>query len=236
MAYEIKLESFEGPLALLLHLIEQAKVDIYDIPIADITAQYLRHLAEMQRFDVAVASEFLLMAATLLYIKSKMLLPKQAAAVAATGEEPEDPRRELVAQLLEYKKYKAAAACLQQLWEQRHTVAARPPAVIAAPRTTVTGLKIDVLLQAFAQVWQHAQKSTATIAAEKFTVEEKMTEIIALLAAHPGGVVFTRIVRPGASRGEVVTAFLAVLELLRQRRIVAAQRELFAPLQLSLSP
>lgn len=236
MGYEIKLDAFEGPLELLLHLIEQARVDIYDIPIAEITAQYLHHLEEMQRFDVAVASEFLVMAATLLYIKSKMLLPRPVSASAAEEEEPADPRQELVAQLLEYKKYKAAAAYLQALWEQRSTVAARPPAAVVTPPAALTGLKFDALLQAFAKVWQQARESTKVIDAEKITVGDKMAQIMDLLAARPGGVVFTQTMRPGASREEVVVTFLAVLELLRQRRIAVVQEGLFAPIHLILPP
>lgn len=237
MSYQVKLDKFEGPLELLLHLIEQAKVDIYDIPIAAITEQYMDYLDKMQRFDMEVASEFLVMAATLLYIKSKMLLPKKEVTHVTEEEEGQsDPRQELVTRLLEYKKYKEVTAYFQELWNKRSAVVTRPPAVLDPLPPLLTGVSLEDLVQAFARVWRQAHQDTAVIASDKITVADKMEQILALLEERPGGVEFMQVLGPGATRSEVVVAFLAVLELLRLRRIAVVQEDLFAPIRLFLQP
>ena len=139
MGISVKLEVFEGPLDLLLHLLEKNKVNIYDIPIVEITNQYMEYMREMQRRDLNIMSEFLVMAATLLDIKSRMLLPKRA---SDEEEEPEDPRAELVQQLLEYKMYKCMAYELKdRQMDAGRTMFKKP--TIPDERTYITGLNHD---------------------------------------------------------------------------------------------
>ena len=126
MAYEIHLAAFDGPFDLLLHLIQKNEIDIYDIPIAEITAQYLEYLAQMEALDLEIASEFLVMAATLLAIKARLLLPKPPPELLDDADEAYDPRQELVRDLLEYKRIKEAAGLLADYYERQQLKMARP--------------------------------------------------------------------------------------------------------------
>ena len=128
--YTIRLDAFEGPLDLLMHLIERNKIDIYDIPIATLTEQYMEYLAKFKEFNIEVASEFLVMAATLLQIKSRILLPKVKKIEAE--EEEEDPRQELVDRLLEYRRFKEVSDILDQLAQEQEKMFFRPPADLPA--------------------------------------------------------------------------------------------------------
>jgi segregation and condensation protein A len=150
--YKIKLKVFEGPMALLLHLIEKDKLDIYDIPIAAVTEQYMAYLKALEEFNIEVASEFLVMAATLLQIKSRMLLPKPPKPNDMAEEE--DPRQELVARLIEYRRFKEMSHTLETMLDERQRYFTRLPMEFQKQVTLPEGLTIDHLLRAIAAVWE----------------------------------------------------------------------------------
>lgn len=231
-AYKIKLETFEGPLALLMHLIDKNQIDIYDIPIAVVTEQYLAYIRAMEVFNIELASEFLVMAATLLQIKSRMLLPKPPAAEEAAEET--DPRQELVQRLLEYRRFKQAAAELEEMLREREKFVARPPGHFATRIVLPEGLRLDDLIEAFAAVWESAVDEFAFIAREEISVQDKMQDILLLLRKQGGRLEFAQTLIRSGSRTELVTAFLALLELIRLRRITISQERSFGPIYLSL--
>ncbi len=230
--YKIRLETFEGPLALLMHLIDKNQIDIYDIPIAVVTEQYLAYIRAMEQFNIDVASEFLVMAATLLQIKSRMLLPKPPAAEQPAEEE--DPRQELVQRLLEYRRFKQAAAELEEMLRKREQFIARPPGYFATKIVLPEGLRIDDLIEAFAAVWESAVDEFAFIAREEISVQDKMQDILLLLRKQGGRLEFAQTLIRSGSRTEMVTAFLALLELIRLKRIHIEQERSFGPIYLSL--
>ncbi len=230
--YKIKLEAFEGPLALLMHLIDKNQIDIYDIPIAVVTEQYLAYIRAMEQFNIDVASEFLVMAATLLQIKSRMLLPKPPAAEQLAEEV--DPRQELVQRLLEYRRFKQAAADLEEMLRKREQFVARPPGYFATKIVLPEGLRIDDLIEAFAAVWESAVDEFAFIAREEISVQDKMQDILLLLRKQGGRLEFAQTIIRSGSRTEMVTAFLALLELIRLKRIHIEQERSFGPIYLSL--
>lgn len=230
--YKIRLETFEGPLALLMHLIDKNQIDIYDIPIAVVSEQYLGYIRAMEEFNIDVASEFLVMAATLLQIKSRMLLPKPPAVQDAAEEE--DPRQELVQRLLEYRRFKQAAAALEEMLRQREKLIARPPGYFATKIILPDGLRIDDLIEAFAAVWESAVEEFAFIAREEISIQDKMQDILHLLRKHDGRLEFSQTIIRSGSRTELVTSFMALLELIRLRRIGIRQECSFGPIYLNL--
>lgn len=231
--YNIKLEAFEGPLALLLHLIEKNKIDIYDIPVAAVAEQYLAYLRAWKEFNMEVATEFLTMASTLLLIKSRMLLPKPVKPEDATSEEEEDPRTELVERLIEYRRFREAGDALQKLLQQRQRYVHRLPQVFTLERALPKGLTIEELLAAFSSLWETVAEEFRTIAREEITVQDKMTDILGLLAEHGGRLEFRQTLKRAGSKVEIVSSFLAILELIRLRRIRIQQPESFGPIFLT---
>jgi len=230
--YKIRLEAFEGPLALLMHLIDKNQIDIYDIPIATVTEQYLAYLRDMEEFNIDIASEFLVMAATLLQIKSRMLLPKPPA--AALPAEEEDPRQQLVQRLIEYRRFKQAAAALEEMLRRREKFFVRPAGAFAAKIVLPDGLRLDDLIEAFAAVWESAIEEHAFIAREEFSIQDKMQDILLLLRRHDGRLEFGQTLIRGGSRTELVIAFVALLELIRLKRVRIEQERSFGPIYLSL--
>ena len=230
--YKIRLESFEGPIALLMHVIEKNQVDIYDIPIAEVTEQYLGYIRAMEEFNIDIASEFLVMAATLLQIKSRMLLPKPP--LAEEAEEAVDPRQELVERLLEYRRYKQASGVLGEMLRQREKMFCRTPQDFGTKIILPEGLKLDDLIEAFAAVWESAVDDFAFIAREEISVQDKMQDILFLLRKNDGKMEFAHTFIRSGSRTEMVTAFLALLELIRLKRVVIRQDRSFGPIYLSL--
>jgi segregation and condensation protein A len=217
---KVRLAVFEGPLDLLLHLIRSQRIDIYDIPIAEITAQYLEYLDVMRDLNLDVASEFLVMAATLAHIKSRMLLP-----VHEKDEEEEDPRAELVHQLLEYQRYKEASMGLRERLEQRALLHGRPADGERQREEIFMDVSLFELLRVFREVISTAAEGPAlTVAPDRFAVVDKMGQIADLLATRET-VGFRELFPPGAERGEIIAAFLAVLELVRMRIVRLAQAE-----------
>jgi len=222
----IKLERFEGPLDLLLHLIKRDEVDIYDIPIAHITHQYLRYLELMRQLDLEVAGDFLVMAATLMRIKAKMLLP-----LPALGEEesPGDPREELVLRLVEYRQFKEAASTLKGREEERRLVYERgmlPGEEDAGPlplaRVSLFDL-IDALNNVLSRV---PETATYEVEAETFAVEDKM-ELLTVTLRRRGRLSFEELLAGCRSRSEMVVTFIALLELIKLGAALVVQHETF---------
>ena len=229
MSTSVQLEIFEGPLDLLLHLIKKNEVSITDIPIATITEQYLATLELMQNLSLDVAGEFLVMAATLIHIKSRMLLP----AGDDEGDEDEgiDPHEELVRRLLEYQRYKEAAAELEQrdLLTRDVFVRSPTPTEEVGPRG-FREVSVFELLGALKRIIDRLPKETVhEVALDKITVREKMTLLLETLRAH-GSVFFESLFVEVKSRVEVVVTFLAMLELVKVRAIRIFQEEMAGPI------
>jgi segregation and condensation protein A len=231
MTFQVKLEMFEGPLDLLLHLIREHQVDILDIPIAKITDEYLRYLTLMQELDLDVAGEFLLMAATLIHIKSKLLLPPEEIPEGEEVEE-EDPRAELVSRLLEYKKFKEAAQTLGVLEVEQFLVHRRGA---PAMELTVEGpLQVSMfeLLRAFRDVLRRADVPTPIeITPEELSVGQRIVVLLDRLAAE-SPLEFTDLFTETNRRVEIIVTFLALLELLRRRLATARQAEPTGPIMI----
>ncbi len=231
--YQVRLEVFEGPLDLLLYLIRREELNIYDIPIERITAQYLDYLDMMQMLDLSIAGEFLVMAATLMMIKSRMLLPPEERAATVEDEEEADPRWDLVRRLVEYKKFKDAARFLEQLERRQSDVFTRhevvePGAEVPVGPPTLADVSIFDLLGAFQAALKRigAHEDLREIFAERFTVGEKIDELLERLREQ-GEVSVTRLFERMRSRHEIVVTFLAMLELIRLQQIEAVQRGTF---------
>ena len=220
---KIVMGDFDGPLDLLLHLIRQEQVNIYDIPVARIADEYLRYLQVMQELDIAVAGDFLVMAATLIELKTRMLLPRDP---FAAPEEEEDPRKDLVDQLLEYQKYKAAA---QMLWS-RATVE-RAVFKRAEIETDKNNPEVSVglfdLLKVFQEILaRHKEEVLLEIEREEISMTE-MLERLRNMVMSAGELNLRVFFERAQSRRELVLAFLSVLELVRTTEIRLVQKETF---------
>lgn len=228
MAYDIRIDKFEGPLDLLLHLIKKNEMDIYDIPIAEITAQYVSYLDAMKHLNLDIAGEFLLMAATLVHIKSRLLLP--ATQEEEPEEEEEDPRAELVRRLLEYQKYKAAAVTLDSLPWLGREVFTRPAVVVDLPADEeheFEAVGIYDLMEAVRSLLQKApEERFHEVDADHLSVTERVNVILALLTGRES-LSFREIFNERPDRNEVVVTFLAVLELVRLKLVRLAQHSRF---------
>jgi segregation and condensation protein A len=223
--YKVNLEVFEGPLDLLLYLIKKDEVDIYDIPIGRITTQYMEYLELMKILNLEIAGDFIVMAATLMVIKSRLLLPDEDRGPVEEDDE-DDPRWDLVRQLVEYKKFKDAAGFLGHLEEIQENVFSREGEHVelgARPDVGMQDVSIFDLISALNQALDRAPKEELNeIFAEQFTVSEKVDY---LLEATKNGKPLTlgRLFRGMRSRHEIVCTFLAVLELIKLNRLSARQ-------------
>lgn len=232
------LTDFEGPLDLLLHLIKQTKIDIYDIPIAEITAQYLDYLHQMQVLKLDVAGDYLVMAATLMKIKSKLLLPKAPELIEEETEEYVDPRQELVDQLLAYQAFQKVATVLQERELERQQLFAKPassnPAekVIPLARGVIKPRDLAAAVSKMLVEAQAKQPVFKTVQNDEISITDKMSWIVRHLAAQP--VVFEALVVVKTDRDEIVTTFLAVLELMKDRKIICEQADYDAPIMVRL--
>jgi segregation and condensation protein A len=224
-SYRVRLEVFEGPLDLLLYLIKKDEIDIYDIPIAHITEQYLDYLRLMEQLDIAVAGDFLVMASTLIYIKSKMLLPPTP---KVDGEEDmnEDPRTELVERLLEYQKFKSAANMLYSRGEIESACYTRGAIETDESNPEISTTLFD-LLRVFREILKREESAVEIeIQRDEMTIAEKLQQIDALLA--DGGEINVRaLFEMARSKRELIITFLAFLELVKEMKISLIQRELF---------
>jgi segregation and condensation protein A len=213
--YSIKLPVFEGPLDLLLHLIKENKVDIYDIPIALITRQYLEYLELMKELNLEIAGEFLVMAATLIHIKSRMLLPVEE---TADTEEAMDPRLELVQRLLEYQAFKDAALGLKEREEERVGVLQREPLYEDGEDDSEEPYLFDVslfdLISAFKRILDKAPPEFKTVTKETLTIKDKMSLIIEVIQ-NRDAVRFEELFAQGMTKAHLIVTFVALLELLR---------------------
>ncbi len=232
--YRVKLDVFEGPLDLLLYLIRKEEVDIYDIPIERITQQYMAYLDLMRMLDLNIAGEFIVMAATLMMIKSRLLLPVEERAVEEE-EDDGDPRWDLVRQLVEYKKFKDAALHLQVLEDQQENIFIRSGEGVelgAVPEVALHDVSIFDLIAAFNDALSKVQKEELReIFAERFTVGEKIDDLLQQLEREPR-LSLTTLFTGMTSRHEVVCTFLAVLELMRLKQLRAIQEEAYGPIEL----
>ncbi|MBY0122534.1 segregation/condensation protein A [Bacillus sp. S/N-304-OC-R1] len=239
MHYNVKIDAFEGPLDLLLHLIHRLEIDIYDIPVAEITEQYFLYIHTMQELQLDVASEYLVMAATLLAIKSKMLLPKHEEDLLddeLSMEEEENPMDELVEKLIEYRKYKEAAEELKQMEQERGLMFTKPPSdlsdYVKEAQTEKSDLNVSLydMLGAFQKLLrrQKLQKPLSTkIARQEIPIEKRMAEILDDLRKIKGRRSFNDLFTV-SDREHIVVTFLAVLELIKQKEIHIEQEKNFS--------
>ena len=238
MKYEIKLAAFEGPLDLLLHLIEKNKIDIYDIPIADLTQQYMDYINESKEFKIEIAAEFLVMAAKLMYIKSRIILPK----AKPTSEDDEignadnaiDPREELVKRLLEYQRFQKVSKVLASMMAMEDRFVKRPPAKLSQKVLPPRNLSVDKLLKAFLSVIDVNDETVipeVLISSEVFHVKDKISKILSELEEHDEIKLSEAVMTDSAA--EKIAAFLALLELVKRQRIKAEQLIPFAEILIS---
>ena len=235
MGYKIVLDSFEGPLDLLLSLIEKQKIDIYDIPINVITEQYLDYIEQMEILNLEVTSDFLLMAATLLQIKSKMLLPKVK--VEAEEEEEEDPREELVRRLLAYKKFKEAEAKLRNYEEiglQSFTKPQEDLTQFEEEEVDLGPLDVESLFMTLNRILNKRGLAVedfdlGAIRRDEYSVKD-CTENILRRLEDSRTIKFSQLLRADSSKNEIVAYFLSVLELMKAKTILVEQEYAFADL------
>ncbi len=229
MSYKVKLEIFEGPLDLLLYLVKQNHLEITKIPIARITDQYLKYLELMQALDLEIAGEFLVMAATLMQIKSRMLLPPEAL-TPEEAEEP-DPSQELIQRLLEYQRFKQAAEVLSTMEKNRLVQLSRPVPPEGAPVSETEELmeaSLFDLLNAFSLFMkgQISRELFHEIIKDEFTVEEKVVLLRGLIQER-GKLGFMELFGAARNTAEMIATFLALLELIRLKEVVVRQTQLF---------
>jgi segregation and condensation protein A len=233
---KISIPLYEGPLDLLLDLIRRQKLDIYDIPIASVTEQYLSYLRLMEDMNVDVASEFLVIAAQLIYVKSRMLLPPDP---DATPEEQEDPRTELVRRLLEYEKFKNAAQMLYQREMIENASWSNPGdiAIDGAELEPELNVTLYDLLLAFRDVVKRAeQRPLMEVSRDEFSVEQMMAFLFEKVVSASGAVALSDVLPEITSRRALITAFLALLELTRLRAIYLRQEKAFGEITARANP
>lgn len=225
--YKVRLDNFEGPLDLLLFLIKQQEIDIYDIPIATITKQYLEYIELMQLLDLEVAGEYLVLAATLLHIKSRMLLPQE---VVEDEGEFEDPREELVRRLLEYQQFKEVATSLSEREETQRMVFLRSSPPLEEEGESIEPLqKVTLfdLMAAFRQALQgRPEESFYAIERTAISVEDRIQEISDRLSCK-GKILFLDLLASDCTRAALVVTFVALLEMITRRNVIVIQTRLF---------
>lgn len=229
MNYKIKLDLFEGPLDLLLYLVKKDHLNISDIPIAEVTQQYLAYIDLMRMLDLNIAGEFLVMASTLIHIKSKMLLP--VSRNDDVQEEEDDPRGQLVRKLLEYQKYKEAANFLRQKESRRMNVFTRPASDASLNPDSYFEASLFDLISAFSKAMKEIPRDIFyEIIKDEFTVEEKIHDLLHMLL-NESSISLTRLFNSAKNQVEIVVTFLAILELIRMKEAIVAQREMFGEIQ-----
>ncbi len=236
--YKVKLEIFEGPLDLLLYLIKQDELDIYDISLERITSQYLEYLQAFKELNIDVAGEFIVMAANLIYLKSRSLLPVDQQPPEEDAEE-DDPRWDLIRQLIEYKKFKEAAAHLQLRQLEQERIFSRPgapPSELMAAPLRLGEVGIFQLINAFQNVIKRveAREDLREIFGEHFTVSEKIDTILQRISGG-SALKFSELFAQIASRVEIVVTFLALLELIRLKQIKVTQTNPFDEIEIAVA-
>ncbi len=235
--YKVQFEVFEGPLDLLLYLIKKEEVDIYEVNLTNLATQFIAYIDMMREFDLEIAGEFLVMASTLMYIKSRELLPVDQQVVVEGEDEGEDPRWELIRQLVEYKKFKDAAAKLQVREGEQENIFPRVPGKIEfaadAPVAKATVSIFDLLnaVNVVLQRFTKAESSSREIYEDKWTVSEKIEYVMSVLNSRPS-VRFAELFENASSRTEVICTFLALLELIRLKQLACTQPEAFEEIEI----
>ena len=233
--YKVKFEVFEGPLDLLLYLIKKEEVDIYQVNLTRLATQFIEYIDTMRLLDLEIAGEFLVMAATLMYIKSRELLPVDMQAQVEGEEDGEDPRWELIRQLVEYKKFKDAAAQLQTLEARQEHIFPRLPARLEfeanSPSRQPASLfdlinAVNGVLKQFSQ-----REDLRDIFEDKWSVSEKIAYLLRVLSERLS-LRFSGLFEGVTSRSEIVVTFLALLELIRLKQVTAVQREPFGEIEI----
>ena len=237
--YKVQFEVFEGPLDLLLYLVKKEEVDIYDINITKIATEFIRHIELMRQLDLEVAGEFLVMAATLMYIKSRELLPvEQQVETTDEDDDTEDPRWELIRRLVEYKKFKDVAAQLQEREAVQENIYARQPGKpqlveTAAPKLVVS--IFDLINAVNAILKRFNAQETRDIFQDQWTVSEKIELLLRTLSERTT-IKFSEMFADATTRTEVVVTFLAMLELIRLKQLLITQPEPFDEIQIVRAP
>ncbi|MEI6631560.1 MAG: segregation/condensation protein A [bacterium] len=235
MSYKIKLEMFEGPLDLLLYLVKKDHLNIYDIPIAKVTEQYLQYIELMRLLDLNIAGEFLVMAATLIQIKSRMLLPAEE---NQQVQEEEDPRQELIKRLLEYEKFKEIAQNLREREVNQQEIFKRPKLdnkeeQQSAGTEVYFEASLFDLIAAFSQALEDVPKEIFyEVIKDEFTIEDKVHTILHMMLVE-NSVQLSKLFKEAKNKIEIVVTFLAILELIRMKEIVARQKGLFGEIEIS---
>jgi segregation and condensation protein A len=228
----IKLDAFEGPLDLLLHLIKKEEIDIWNIPIALITEQYLEYLHIMKQLNINVAGEWIMMASTLILIKSKMLLPKDPVD-ESNAEVEEDPRNELVYQILEHQKFKNAAEMLYTREEVENAVWNKQPSDVLEDGNEVVAVTLFDLLHAFHEVVKRFEdQRVMEVAQEEVSIEQKIADLRRLLMVHDK-ILFSTFFTQIRSKNHLIVTFLALLELVRLHEIWLYQPKAFDEIHIS---
>jgi segregation and condensation protein A len=228
----IRLEAFEGPLDLLLHLIRREEIDIWNIPIAHITEQYLEYIQIMKDLNINLAAEWLMMASTLIYIKSRMLVPQEKKE-ESEEEEIEDPRHELVYQLLEHQKFKNAAEMLYTREEVENAVWNKPPADALEDANEIIDVSLFDLIRAFHEVVRRFEdQQVMELDHEEVTVEQMILDIRNRLLIHDT-ILFSSLFAEIRSKRHMIVTFLALLELVRMHEVRLRQKKTFEEIQIS---
>ena len=234
LPYQVRIENFEGPLDLLLHLIKKSEINIYDIPIHLIAQQYLTYIEAMEDLNLTVAGEFLVMAATLIQIKSKMLLPVDETAV--DEEDGPDPREELVRRLLEYKQFKEAANQLdehERLWREIYSREQGPTVELESDESLMVDVSLFDLVDALQGILnRNPGKTFMDILPDNLTVRDRMNSILEMLEGQES-VNFVDLFEPSCHRLVIIVTFLALLELMKLRTARIFQAEHFGPILVS---
>ncbi|QUH20724.1 segregation and condensation protein A [Alkaliphilus sp. B6464] len=244
MAYNVKIEVFEGPFDLLFHLIEKNQIDIYDIPMTEITEQYISYIEKLEELNLDITSEFLVMAATLIEIKSRMLLPIQITEDKQLEIEDLDPRDELVRRLLEYKKYKGAAEELKDKEQRYQRMYFKPKEEFIFDEADQSQFVMDSIgiTDLLSALNRFIEKKLKTISPEKtiremqrdvITIEDKINELICLLNKKKQ-IRFQDMFSNLSSKMEIITTFLALLELIRLKQVVAKQNIAYTDIVIEL--
>lgn len=242
MSYKIKLDIFEGPFDLLVYLIENARMSVYDIQVSEITDQYMKYIENMKTLDVNLATEFMVLAAELIEIKSKMLLPRMKADGEAILEE--DPRTELVQRILEYKRFKAAAELLEIQEEQSQRIFAKPREDLA-PFTKEADEYLNLDLNQFVKAFhlflqkkkklEEIKRNYARVERQKITIEQRIEHIRNMFRLKERKKLsFKDLLTAESNRYEVVLTFTSMLEMIRQKAIIVRQNVNFGEIYLSL--
>ena len=233
--YKVKLEVFEGPLDLLLYLIKQDEIDIYDVSLERITSQYLQYIQAFKELNIELAGEFIVMAANLIYLKSRSLLPVDQQPPEEDAQE-DDPRWELIRQLIEYKKFKEAAAELHLRGLEQERIFAREDASVLDTDQALRLGEVGIfqLINAFQTVIKRieARQDVQEIFAERFSVSEKIDAILQCVASG-ASIRFSDLFGAVVSRVEVVVTFLALLELIRLKQVRAVQKNIFEEIEIT---